>query len=327
MSSRADGRVIAAAGGVVWRPADDGGQGGQGGSTGGQGGGRGGQGGSIEIAVVHRPRHDDWSLPKGHVDAGEHAVQAAAREVQEETGLEVVVGRRSLTTHYAVDGAPKRVDYWVVRCVGGSFVPNDEVDELRWLPPEDAAARCTYEHDRRVIADAARGDLPREVALLLVRHGKAGKSDQWEGPDEERPLSSAGEEQARRLAEVLPLFGPSSVAAATPLRCRQTVTPLAQRLGLPVLERREFGEPEFGGDPERALEIALQRLAEPGVAVVCSQGGTIPAVLQALGVHGHGVTGLLPPAAKGSVWALGGGPGALVADYYRDLDPDPDARP
>ena len=299
--------MIAAAGGVVWRPSGDDGR-------------------SIEIAVVHRERHDDWSLPKGHVDAGEHPLQTACREVVEETGLAVVAGRRGLTTGYEVDGEPKRVDYWVMRCTGGGFVANDEVDELRWLPPDEAAALCSYQHDREVVADAARTDLPRDVAVLLVRHGKAGSSDRWEGPDEERPLTPAGRAQARRLAKALPLFEPASVGSATPLRCRQTVAPLAERLGLTVAERREFGEPEFGGDPQEALDAVLRALSEPGVDVVCSQGGTIPAVLQALGVHGHGVTGLLPPAAKGSVWALGGRRGALVADYYRDLDPDPDAR-
>ncbi len=297
--------MIAAAGGVVWREA----------------------GGGIEIAVVHRPRHDDWSLPKGHVDAGEHALQAAVREVGEEAGLDVVVGRRGLTTRYEVDGLPKRVDYWVMRWVGSSTEIDDEVDELRWLPPDEAAAACSYEHDRRVIADAARTDVPRELSLLLVRHGRAGSSDRWEGADVARPLTAPGQEQAHRLAAVLPLFGPTSIATATPLRCRQTVTPLADRLGLTITERTEFGEPEFGGDPRLALDAVLHGLAEPGVAVVCSQGGTIPTVLQALGVHGHGVDGLFPPAAKGSVWALGGRPGALVADYYRDVTPDPDARP
>ncbi|RBY86337.1 bifunctional NUDIX hydrolase/histidine phosphatase family protein [Blastococcus sp. TF02A-30] len=305
MTSSADRRTIAAAGGAVWRPA--------------------GNGGGIEIAVVHRPRYDDWSLPKGKLDAGEHAVQAACREVVEETGLTVVAGRRGLTTRYAVDGAPKRVDYWLMRCTGGEFTANDEADELRWLSPGDAAALVTHGHDREVIADAARTDLPREVRLLLVRHGKAGSSDRWDGPDDVRPLTAAGEEQADRLAQVLPLFGPAAVLSATPLRCRQTVAPLAERLGLAVEQQPDFGEPEFGGDPGRALDAALRILDGPAVTVVCSQGGTIPAVLQALGVHGHGVTGLLPPAAKGSAWALGGRPGALAADYYRDVAPDPDA--
>ncbi|RZU32772.1 NUDIX hydrolase [Blastococcus saxobsidens] len=303
MTSPADRSTVAAAGGVVWRPAGNG----------------------IEIAVVHRPRYDDWSLPKGKLEAGEHALVAACREVLEETGLAVVAGRRGPTTQYAVDGAPKRVDYWLMRCVGDTFVVSDEVDELRWLSPDDATALVTHDHDRLVIADAARTDVPREPRLLLVRHGKAGSESAWEGPDAVRPLTPAGEQQARQLAGVLPLFCPTRVVTAAPLRCRQTVAPLAERLGLAVDDLPEFGEPEFGGDPHRALDTALRLLEGPGVTVVCSQGGTIPTVLGALGVHGHGVRGLPAPAAKGSVWALGGRPGALVADYFRDVEPDPDA--
>ncbi len=313
MSSSAEGPVIAAAGGVVWRPVAGA-----------------GEDGGIEVAVVHRQRHDDWSLPKGHVDAGEHALQAACREVVEETGLGVVAGRRGLTTRYAVDGVPKRVDYWVMRCVGSSFAPNDEVDQLRWLSPADAAALCSYEHDRQVIADAARTDLPREVSLLLVRHGKAGRRTDFDGPDELRPLDGKGRRQAQRLADVLPFFAPDEGRSAPPLRCRQTLEPLAQRSGLDVQPAPELGEEGYAEDPEAGLALVERLLARrdrPGAAVVCSQGGAIPSVLLALGVHGHGVPGLLPPAAKGSVWALGGRAGALSANYYRDFAPDPDGRP
>ncbi|WP_104523139.1 NUDIX hydrolase [Blastococcus atacamensis] len=292
-------RTIAAAGGAVWRPGRDGG---------------------LETVVVHRPRYDDWSLPKGKLDPGEHPLTAAVREVLEETGLGVVAGRRSVTSRYRVLERDKRVDYWLMRATGGEFTPNDEVDELRWLSPGEAAALCTHDADRAVLADLVRTDVPREPSLILVRHGKAGSSDAWDGPDEERPLTANGREQARQLAAVLPLFGPTTVATATPLRCRQTVTPLAEQLGLEVTELTEFGEPEFGGDPHRALATAQRLLAAPGLAVVCSQGGTIPTVLGALGVHGHGVPGLPAPAAKGSAWVLGGRPGELAADYYRDLD-------
>jgi 8-oxo-(d)GTP phosphatase len=299
-------RTVAAAGGAVWRPAADGG---------------------VQIAVVHRPRYDDWSLPKGKLDAGEHALDAAFREVVEETGLAVVVGRRGPTTRYAVDGAPKRVDYWLMRCVGGEFVPNDEVDELRWLPAEAAAALCTHEHDRQVVTDAARADVPREPAVLLVRHARAGDKHGFDGPDELRPLDGKGRRQAARLAAVLPLFGPAALASAPPLRCRSTVEPLAEALGLEVQERPEIGEEGFADHPQAALALVEDLLATEGrgPTVLCSQGGAIPSLLQALGVHGHDVPGLLPPAAKGSVWALGGRPGALAADYYRDFAPDADA--
>ncbi|HEX2074789.1 MAG TPA: NUDIX hydrolase [Geodermatophilus sp.] len=294
--------VIRAAGGVLWRAGD---------------------GGGTETAVVHRPRYDDWSLPKGKPDGGEHLLQTAVREVREETGLDVVVGRRSLRTEYGTSAGPKQVDYWLMEVVGGGFAPNSEVDELRWLPPGEAAALCTHEHDRAVVADLARTDVPQAPSLLLVRHGTAGDKSEWDGPDELRPLDRRGRAQARRLAEVLPLFGPTAVLSADRTRCRQTVQPLAERLGLGVGTARELGEEEFEADPQAGLAL-VERLLDPasGVTVACSQGGTIPSVLMSLGVRWEGLSGRLwPPAAKGSTWALGGRPGALAADYYRDFAP------
>jgi 8-oxo-dGTP diphosphatase len=300
------GRLIAAGGGALWRPAADGG---------------------IETAVVHRPRYDDWSLPKGKLDPGEHALCAAAREVTEETGFSVVVGRRSLQTCYPVPEGTKRVDYWLMRAAGGGFVPNDEVDELRWVTPADAATLCTHEPDRAVLADLVRHDVPCAPTVLLLRHAHAGSRSNWDGPDEARPLDQRGRDQAGRLADVLPLFGPTEVLTAERVRCRETVTPLAERLRLAVGAVPELGEEEFQADPQAGLEVVrrlLQPRAEPGVTVVCSQGGAIPSVLMALAVPWSG-TRQYPPAAKGSVWALGGRPGALAADYYRNFDPDPDA--
>ncbi|MGY1671308.1 NUDIX hydrolase [Geodermatophilus sp. SYSU D00710] len=301
--------VVAAAGGAVWRPAE---------------------GGGIETVVVHRPRYDDWSLPKGKLDAGENALAAAVREVCEETALEVVAGRRSVRTHYEVAAGPKHVDYWLMQAVGGkTFEPGDEVDELRWLPVDDAAALVTHAHDRAVLVDLARDDVPRAPSLLLVRHAKAGSRKNWDGPDEERPLDAQGRRQAAQLAAVLPLFGPLELYSAERVRCRQTLEPLAERTGLEIRPLPEVGEEEYDSDPEAGL-AALSRLLErgdddtPGVRVVCSQGGAIPSALVSLGVR-FGGTEVPPPAAKGSVWALGGSPGQVSADYYRDLGADPDA--
>jgi 8-oxo-(d)GTP phosphatase len=117
------------------------------------------------------------------------------------------------------------------------------------------------------------------------------------------------------------------VLSAERTRCRETVTPLADRLGLPVLPLPELGEEEFHGDPSAGLAAVEELLAPrpaPGVTVVCSQGGAIPSVLMALGVRFDGDR-VIPPSAKGSAWVLGGAPGALAADYYRSFDPDPDA--
>jgi 8-oxo-(d)GTP phosphatase len=275
---------------------------------------------------VHRPKYDDWSLPKGKPEDGEHLLQTAHREVLEETGLDVVLGRRSVCTRYEVrlpDGgtAPKEVDYWTAQWTGGEFRANDEVDELRWLPVADAAALCTHDHDRAVLTDLARTDVPLMPTVVLVRHGRAGDRSDWDGPDELRPLDDRGRRQALRLAEVLPLLRPTAVLSARRTRCEQTVAPLAESLSLPVVPLPELGEEEFQADPEAGL-AAIERLLaprdDPGVTVVCSQGGAIPSVLMALGVRVHGQR-LFPPAAKGSTWVLGGRPGALSADYYREF--------
>jgi 8-oxo-dGTP diphosphatase len=299
------GRLVRAAGGALWRP---------------------GAGGGMETALVHRPRYDDWSLPKGKPDEGEHLLQTAVREVAEETGLAVVVGRRSVRTEYEVSEGPKRVDYWLMRVVGGEFAPNDEVDQLRWLRVDEACALVSHAHDRAVLADLARTDVPREPSLLLVRHAKAGSKSDWDGPDELRPLDGKGRRQAGQLASVLPLFRPVELLSAERVRCRETLEPLAERLGCDVHPLRELGEEEFAADPQAALAVVERLLTprdRPGVAVVCSQGGAIPSVLASLGVRFAGAGGaLLPPAAKGSTWVLTGRPGALAADYYRDFSAD-----
>ncbi len=129
MPAETDG-LVRGARGALWRLAD---------------------GGGIETALVHRPKYDDWSLPKGKPEEGEHLLETAVREVVEETGLEVVVGRRSVRTEYEVTEGPKRVDYWLMRVAGGAFEPNDEVDELRWVTPDEARAMLSYERDRALV--------------------------------------------------------------------------------------------------------------------------------------------------------------------------------
>ena len=300
------GRAVRASGGVVWRLGD---------------------GGALETALVHRPKYDDWSLPKGKPEPGEHPLETAVREVVEETGISVRAGRRSVRTRYDVtlrDGrpAPKEVDYWVMEG-SGAFVANDEVDELRWLHPDEATDLVSHAHDRAVIADLARTDVPRTPAVVLLRHASAGDRAAFDGPDGLRPLDRRGRAQARRLAEVLPLFGPVALASAEPVRCQETVEPLSRALGIPVAPLPELGEEHFEADPQAGVAVVERLLADAdaaGPTVICSQGGAIPSVLLALGVRWHGTAGALwPPSAKGSIWTLAGRAGALAADYYRDL--------
>ncbi len=111
--------------------------------------------GSGEVAVVHRPKYDDWSLPKGKLDPGESAEEAAAREVEEETGLRCELGRElEPITYVDRKGRPKRVRWWLMSPLEGRFEPNDEVDELRWLSREEALTTLDYDHDRDLVVAA-----------------------------------------------------------------------------------------------------------------------------------------------------------------------------
>jgi 8-oxo-dGTP pyrophosphatase MutT (NUDIX family) len=132
---RADERVVRAAGGVPWRVLDD----------------------FVEVAVVHRPKYDDWTFPKGKLDAGETYRDAARREVFEETGLDVVPGEELVSVSYRdASGRKKTVRYWEMRVDGGDFTPNDEVDELRWVAVSGAGRLLTYRHDDELVASFAR---------------------------------------------------------------------------------------------------------------------------------------------------------------------------
>jgi 8-oxo-dGTP diphosphatase len=105
------------------------------------------------IAVVHRPRYDDWSLPKGKLDEGEDFEQAALREVEEETGLRCAIeGHIGDASYIDHKDRPKLVRYYRMQAGPGEFEPNDEVDELEWLEPSEAADKLTYEFDRELVA-------------------------------------------------------------------------------------------------------------------------------------------------------------------------------
>jgi 8-oxo-dGTP pyrophosphatase MutT (NUDIX family)/phosphohistidine phosphatase SixA len=272
--------VIKAAGAVLWRDAD----------------------GDVEVAVVHRQRYDDWSLPKGKLDKGETIPACVAREVTEETGYSCALGRFLLQTSYEVRGEAKTVDYYAAEAIAGSFVANDEVDSLKWLPAAEAAAVLTYEHDRAVLAEFDR--LPADLLLvLLVRHAKAGKRSEWDLDDDLRPLSDAGWKQASALRSLLPLWSPTRVHTAPRVRCADTVRAVASDLAVEIVEEPRLSEEGYWPDPEAGLVRLLEVAALEGRAVVSSQGGVIPAVVQTLAELG-GLRLSEVPSKKGSVWVL-----------------------
>lgn len=271
----------------------------------------------VEVGLVHRPRYDDWSFPKGKLDQGESMAAAAVREVAEETGHRARLGIRLGDVRYPVAEGTKLVRYWAAQERGGGFVPNDETDELRWVDPGAAAVLLSYARDHDVLQRFTATELPVSV-LVLVRHAKAGSRQQWDGEDALRPLSGSGREQARQLAGFLPLFGPDRIVSAPPVRCRETVERAAAAVGLPVTDEPRLGEDGYWADPAAGLARLRDLAARPGVTVVSSQGGVIPHVLGAL-VDGRplGVDPDRVRARKASTWVLTfgvDGPGS--ADYY-----------
>ena len=221
-------RVILAAGAVLWRPDPDTGE--------------------LHVALIHRPRYDDWSLPKGKVDPGENEPVAAVREIWEETGQRSQLGRRLIQTHYQVAQGAKVVHYWAARALGGEFVPGAEVDRLEWLSVDDAAARLTYPHDREVLK--AFTEQPADTTtVMIVRHGTAGIKSRYKGDDRSRPLDKNGRAQAESLAGQLMAFGATEVYAADRVRCIQTVEPLAQELGVTITAEADLTEEAYAARP------------------------------------------------------------------------------
>lgn len=320
--------AIRAAGAVLWRPRQD------------PGGDvprnrppddAGSAADEIEVALVHRPRYDDWSLPKGKLDPGELPQHAAVREVAEETGFRCELSRFLLRLAYTVpDGelrATKAVDYYAARTIGGEFAPNEEVDELRWVSPALGREMLSYAPDARVLDAFER--LPVDTTtVLLVRHAEAGNRSEWDGDDEQRPLSPAGMRQRTGLHSLLPLFGPGRIYSAPRLRCEQTVAPIAADLEIAIAEEPVFSEENYRANPAAALERVLRIAGTTGTALVCSQGGVIPDLIAHLAERSGLRVGEVR-SAKGSTWALtfarrpgvnGSGPDLqlVAADYTPD---------
>jgi 8-oxo-dGTP diphosphatase len=217
------GLLIQAGGGALWRPGPAG----------------------PEIAVVHRPRYDDWSLPKGKAKRGEHPLATACREVREETGVRPVAGPRLPGQRYVSPDGPKVVRFWAMRAGAGAFRATREVDSIRWLPVSQARPLLTYRRDRRVL-DALAPAVPVDAVLLLVRRADT------DGP-------------ALALRDLLPAFAPDRLACAPDPRSRRTLAPLAGRLGLTV-----------GAEPVPPVPA--------GTTVLCTGGGAVRDLLAGYGV-------------------------------------------
>ena len=288
-STRKDVKVVHAAGAVLWRE----------------------HAGRTEVAIVHRPRYDDWSLPKGKVDPGEAHPVTAVREIREETGFHSRLGRRLAVISYPVEDTVKRVVYWAAGAHAGEFLANEEVDELLWLAPEEAMNRLQYPHDRKVLRRFTK--VPADTqTTIIVRHGRAGSRKKYKGEDWKRPLDKLGRAQAESLVGQLLAFGATELHAAPRVRCQQTLTPLAQELGAEIEVESALTDEAYAEDHKTARARILEIAATGKTPVICTQGKVIPDLI-AWWCERDGVRPDKSRNRKGSTWVLSSVSGRLVA--------------
>jgi len=245
-----------------------------------------GTGPATQLLVLHRPKYDDWSFPKGKADHGEHIVVTALREVEEETGLSVVLRRPLPDRAYFVEGHPKVVQYWLAEPTGvtHTFSPNAEVDRLAWVSAEDASRILTQPYDQELVEPGVGYDAG--TALLVVRHAKARKRSDWDGDDLARPLTSTGRAQAQALAALLGGYGVQRLVSSPAARCVATLQPFATAAGLPVEQEPTLTEPSFAHDPSAALhrvrQLGDESLAAGQVTAVCAHRPLLPGTVEML---------------------------------------------
>lgn len=253
--------------------------------------------------MVHRPRYDDWSWAKGKLDPGEEWPVAAAREVFEETGLHVRLGRPLPTSRYdVVEGgraddseddseddsgqpAPKEVRYWAAEVVGGDGALVNEIDEVAWLDVDAATDRLTYDRDRdqlQALVQADRDGTLTTWPLVILRHAHAFPRSTWTQADPLRPLDARGRERAEALVPLLTSYGVIRVVTSPAARCLDSVLPYAAAAGLKIRLKPGLSEESFERRPDHAPGHLTKLLARGSAAVVSTHGPVLPRLLEQL---------------------------------------------
>ena len=257
----ADTPIIQAAGAVLWRYSQK----------------------KVEIALVHRPRYDDWSLPKGKVEEKESHIACAYREVLEETGYASIFGPQIGQAMYKVPEGKKVVRYWSAQAVGEPVgtIDKNEIDEILWLEVKEARKKLTLDDDKAIVDFFVEFGV-QTTPLVLLRHAKALKRDEWDGEDSDRPLDNLGQLQAKRL---LPQFYPYSISeihSSDAYRCMQTVEDLTRALELNTIIGLDLSEDMYSKDKEAALDYVSTLMQQGNRAVICSHNPILPKVLKKL---------------------------------------------
>lgn len=250
-----DNNLIVAAGAVIWRRnADD----------------------AVEIALIHRVKYNDWSLPKGKLEENESLISCAYREVLEETGLTVRFGPRIGEVSYQVGNQPKSVTYWSAKLISEGGIPDPlEVDEVRWMLIDQALEFLTRILDKEIVRKFTEIDLDTKP-LVLLRHAQAIDRQDWAGEDTDRPLSSIGERQAKRMLSVMQPYAIEEMHSSSAVRCYETITPMARSLGADFFFTDSLSEDVYRKDRERPIKYIHRLLVNNYPVLVCSHNPILP---------------------------------------------------
>ncbi len=247
-----------------------------------------------QVLLVHRPRYDDWSFPKGKLDPGEHELTAAVREVAEETGIDVRLGPPLSPQAYEIGDSNKRlkrVHYWVGRAVGdddvSAYRPNNEIDDVRWVDLDKAHDELTYPHDVETL-DEALDYRKKTFPLVVLRHGHARSRKNWKGDDRKRTLDKAGDYQAEAVVPLLAAYGVTGILSSSSKRCWSTVAPYAEVADLDVEVTDALSEEDSSEESVADQVHGLLQRKEP--AVLCTHRPVLPWVFSALGVPEHSLS-------------------------------------
>jgi 8-oxo-dGTP diphosphatase len=253
----------------------------------------------LEVLLIHRPRYDDWSWPKGKLDAGETVPECAVREVEEEIGLHAPLGIPLPPIHYHVSAGLKVVHYWAVEVSGTPLRPDGkEVDSVMWCSPERAASMLSNPSDigplEFLVAAHSRKEL-HTWPLVIVRHAKAKPRSSWTKAEGERPLAATGLRQAQAVRRLLRVWQPLRVVSSPWERCVATIAPYAKAADAKVKLVDALTEHRHARNPRKTAATVESLFDKQRAVVLCTHRPALPTVLNQLGVYMNTrLRGLLP---------------------------------
>jgi 8-oxo-dGTP diphosphatase len=244
----------------------------------------------IEVLLVHREYYNDWGFPKGKQDPGELLPETAVRELREEAGLSVKLGRKLDIIRYQVGDQDKEVHFWASKVKDKAikkqkFEANAEIAKCEWVRAEQALELLTYEHDKNLLQLCLTLHKEKELetrAVIILRHAKATLRADWKGEEAKRPLLPEGVAQAKRLVNILAAYGPKELVTSPWKRCHDTIAPYAKKTQRTLVERGQLTELSNKRRPLSTKKVVASLLGESNSGLICTHRPALPSVLEPL---------------------------------------------